>query len=333
MEKYEYCSSRRTIVLIILSTCIHTIILLLLFIVIYPPLLNHPPLINPSVDESSCPNNNHKRPTITFYDQPDATTPSTTTSIESSEMLPSTPLPISLSNPSPQEHVPTSMPSPALTVLDIQQPANPSHEPETTSLAQEQPLETALSLHNARKKEDVTSRIPDTYPQPILSHRKPPHDMQVAAAQLRNITRNCMRQKTESYADSVPAHVDTMYQLAYQLYGNKIWQQLERSFNAQRKYIHLAQNASSHAIVVITLDSSGKLIAFHVEYPHKNYELKIVEQVLFEGAKKAGLFNPIPQQLKTNTITLRFPLTIYAEHGFYTYVLNHGGVNSPIPSH
>ncbi len=114
-----------------------------------------------------------------------------------------------------------------------------------------------------------------------------------------------------------------MRQLALQVYASKIWNLIKNSFLARESCLHLPRAVSAHTQLIVTIDRSGTLMDINLAYPKHITELRHIEQLLVSSAQQAGLFPPLPEQIKGETKRFSFPLHIEAEEGFHSYALSY----------
>lgn len=110
-------------------------------------------------------------------------------------------------------------------------------------------------------------------------------------------------------------------QLARQRYGTRVWSILRQSYNAYRSPTQLLNDIHTHAVFVLTIDKTGKIITAELQHPQKSLDIIQIERSLLQAVYKAGLFPPIPKQFDVNTITLSYPLGIKGHEGTHMYDL------------
>lgn len=118
-------------------------------------------------------------------------------------------------------------------------------------------------------------------------------------------------------------HVQDMRQLALQIYSTKVWNLIKNAFLAGETSLHLSRPVDARTVLALTIDRDGHLVDICLHYQRHISELRPIERLIISKAKTVGLFPPLPQQVKSATKTLSFPLHIQGEAGFHTYSLSY----------
>jgi hypothetical protein len=110
-------------------------------------------------------------------------------------------------------------------------------------------------------------------------------------------------------------------ELARQRYGTRVWSLLRQSYNAYKSPTQLLNDIHTHAVLVLNIDKTGKIISAELQHPKKTLDIIQIERSLLQAVYKAGLFPPIPKQFDVDTITLSYPLGIRGHEGTHMYDL------------
>jgi hypothetical protein len=114
-----------------------------------------------------------------------------------------------------------------------------------------------------------------------------------------------------------------MKQLSLQVYTTKVWNLIKTAFLAGDSNLHLPEAVSTHTQLTLTIDRSGKLINIGLDYPKHITALRNIERLLITRAQQAGLFPPLPANVKGASKTFSFPLFIQGQPGFHSYSLGY----------
>lgn len=114
-----------------------------------------------------------------------------------------------------------------------------------------------------------------------------------------------------------------MQELSLQMYSSKIWNLIKNAFLACDTNLHLPEAVSAHTQLVLTIGRSGKLLDIHLNYPKHIAALRNIERLLISRAHQAGLFPPLPVNIKGASKTFSFPLYIQGQAGFHSYSLGY----------
>ncbi len=303
----QYRSQDSRLLIVLLSISLHTTALILLFIIHVsqaPFEITDKPHNSPLYD-----------PTVIFQDAPDtepvqqpqgmqtATAPEATT-VNSSLILNDQKIDDDLSDegftqpdsaaalPSPQETLPVSQ---KLSHLDP--PLLPTH------VRNDKPK-------RKRRRSDGPA------------HR-PSQERRKAAAALGRLTQGFIKslEQEQSTKSKVQDDVDL---ISYRMYIEKLCDVIYQTVNANQKPLYLPRSVETNVVAIITIDKKGTLLDFVLEHPNKTPEILEIERLLYDAARKGGLYPPIPSKFKTDKMSFKQSLHVSGQQGLHTYTISKG---------
>ena len=189
----------------------------------------------------------------------------------------------------------------------------PEHEQQELEQKEAQP-EVGTNMVTEKQTEQTKPRRRKK----IEQHKKTINKQNITLA---DISRGFMKSMQEEAGYNNAAR--DMRQLALQVYASKVWNLIKNAFLAGESCLHLPRAVSAHTQLIVTINRSGTLMDIHLAYPKHITELRQIERLLVSRAQQAGLFPPLPEQIKGETKRFSFPLHIEAEEGFHSYALSY----------